>query len=209
MKQLKTIEFKKKLAQGSIVVDTRDATDFTEGFIPGSIFIGHEGNMEDWATILLSKDKSIILVTSEGKYNEVAEKFSQNGYNKIDGILEGGFESWKNAGEKIDLVIDIEPDELAMDIPFDNNLTILDVRSFEEYSKSHVKDAINLPLSEMTDVAQIADFEEHQNLYIYSENGYRSVIAASLLKKEGYYSVRNIQGGFEKIKHEKSIHLEK
>ena len=77
------------------------------------------------------------------------------------------------------------------------------MRSSEEYLKGHVKDAVNLPLNEMSDVAQIADFEEHQNLYIHSETGYRSVIAASLLKREGYYSVRNILGGFEKMQHEK------
>ena len=197
MKQLKINGFKKKIEEGSIIVDTRPATEFTDGFIPGAIFIGLEGNLQEWSSALLSKEKSIIMISSEGK-EEMAEKMLfQCGFKHIDGILEGGFGTWRNAGEKVDLIIDIDPDELGMDLPFDNNIVVLDVRTFDEYSKNHVKGAMNLPLNEMSDVAQIADFEENQNLYIHSESGYRSVIAASLLKREGYYSVRNILGGFE------------
>lgn len=209
MKQLRLENFKKKLEEGAIVVDTRPAIEFTAGFIPGAIFIGSEGNLKEWAAALLPKGKSIILVTSEGKEEMAQNILTEAGIINIEGCLEGGFESWQNAGENVDLVIDIETDELGMDLPFDKNITVLDVRSFEEYSKGHVKDAINLPLEEMNDIAQIADLEEHQHLYIHSGSGYRSVIAASLLKREGYYSVRNILGGYENIQHEKSIPKEK
>lgn len=209
MSQLKINDFKKKIEEGSIIVDTRPVAEFTSGFIPGAIFIGMEGNFEEWASALLPKDKSILLVTYVGNEEEAEKSLSQCGFNKIAGSLEGGFDTWSNSGEKIDLIIDIEPDELGMDLPFDNNLTVLDVRTFEEFSKGHVKDAVNLPLNEMNDVAQLADFEEHQNLYIHCAGGYRSVIAASLLKREGYFSVRNILGGFEKMQLEKSIPMQK
>lgn len=209
MRQLKLNEFKLKIEQGATILDTRQASEFTAGYIPGSIFIGMEGNFEQWASALLPRDKSIILINSEGKENEVEKILAECNFKNIEGSLGGGFDTWRNAGENIDLIIDIEPDELGMDLPFDNNLTVLDVRTFEEFSKGHVKDAVNLPLSEMNDVAQLADFEEHQNLYIHCAGGYRSVIAASLLKREGYYSVRNILGGYEKMLHEKSIPLQK
>lgn len=209
MSQLKINDFKKKIEEGSIIVDTRPAAEFTSGFIPGAIFIGMEGNFEEWASALLPKDKSILIVNFIGNEEEAEKRLSQCGFNKIAGSLEGGFDTWRNSGEKIDLIIDIEPDELGMDLPFDNNLTVLDVRTFEEFSKGHVKDAVNLPLNEMNDVAQLADFEEHQNLYIHCAGGYRSVIAASLLKREGYFSVRNILGGFEKMQLEKSIPMQK
>jgi len=107
------------------------------------------------------------------------------------------------------MIIDVEADELAMDIPFDNNLVVVDVRKENEFAEGHVKDAINLPLNEMTDVAQIARFEENQNIYIHSENGYRSLIAASILKKQGYQNLRNILGGWAKIKDQKNIKIEK
>ena len=209
MKQLSLNDFKKYIENGSVVIDTRTATEFTAGFIPGAIFIGLDGKMEEWASVILPKDKSILLITPLGKEIIVEQQFINCGFTLIEGNLEGGFETWRNAGEKVDLVIDIEPDELAMDLPFDSNLTVIDVRSFEEFSNGHVKDAVNLPLKEMNDVAQLADFEENQNLYIHCGSGYRSVIAASLLKREGYVSVRNILGGFEKMQEEPNIPIQK
>ncbi len=77
------------------------------------------------------------------------------------------------------MIIDVEPDELAMDIPFDENLLVLDVRRETEFADGHVKEAINLPLQELTDPGNMAQFEERHNLYIYCGGGYRSIIAAS------------------------------
>jgi hydroxyacylglutathione hydrolase len=127
----------------------------------------------------------------------------------VEGYLEGGFEAWKKGGEKIDLIINVEADELAMDIPFDENLTVLDVRKFNEFAEGHVKGAINIPLDEMVDVAQIAQLEEDQNIYVHCASGYRSVIASSLLKRQGYHNLRNVVGGYEKIKEQKNIATEK
>ena len=68
------------------------------------------------------------------------------GLDKVQGYLEGGYETWKKSGEEMDLIIDIEADELMMDIPFDKNLVVLDVRKAAEFAEGHLKDAINLPL---------------------------------------------------------------
>ena len=92
-----------------------------------------------------------------------------------------------------------------MDLPFDDNLLVLDVRNENEFSGGHIKEATSLPLSEMTDIAQIADIEEDQNIYLHSSKGYRSVIAASLLKKQGYHNLRNVLGGYESITEQPSI----
>lgn len=96
-----------------------------------------------------------------------------------------------------------------MDIPFDDRLTVLDVRRLNEFAEGHVKDAVNLPLEEMTDVAQIAQLEEDQNIYVHCRSGYRSVIAASLLKRQGYHNLRNVLGGWQKIKDQKNIETTK
>lgn len=202
-------EFKEKSESGCVILDTREATEFTSGFIPGSIFIGLEGRFAEWAGNLLSFKEPIILVTPAGKEEETLVRLARVGFDKVEGFLKGGFEVWKDAGEKTDLIIDIEADELAMDIPFDDHLTVLDVRKFTEFGDGHIKDAINLPLSEMVDVAQIASLEEDQNIYIHCAGGYRSVIAASLLKRQGYHNLRNVLGGWEKIKEQKSILTEK
>jgi glyoxylase-like metal-dependent hydrolase (beta-lactamase superfamily II)/rhodanese-related sulfurtransferase len=202
-------EFKIKIKEDCIILDTREATEFTTGFIPGSVSIGLEGRFAEWAGSLLSFQQSIIFVAPEGKEKETLIRLARVGFDKIEGYLEGGFETWKNAGERTDLIIDIEADELAMDIPFDEKLMVLDVRKPNEFAEGHVKDALNLPLSDMTDIAQIASLEEGQNIYIHCGVGYRSVIAASLLKKQGYHNLRNIIGGWAAIKEQKGIHVEK
>jgi glyoxylase-like metal-dependent hydrolase (beta-lactamase superfamily II)/rhodanese-related sulfurtransferase len=202
-------EFKVKIKEDCIILDTREATEFTTGFIPGSISIGLEGRFAEWAGSLLPFQQPIIFIAPEGKEEETLVRLARVGFDKIEGYLEGGFEAWKNASEKTDLIIDIEADELAMDLPFDEKLMVLDVRKPNEFAEEHVKGASNLPLNDMTDVAQIASLEEDQNIYIHCAGGYRSVIAASLLKRQGYHNVRNILGGFTAIKEEKGIPVEK
>ena len=127
----------------------------------------------------------------------------------MSGYLDGSFEAWKNAGEKVDMIIDVEPDELVMDMPHDPNLIVVDVRRETEYADGHLKDAVNLPLSDMTDVALLAQFEENENIYVHCAGGYRSVIALSLLKKEGIHNVRNVMGGWAKLKEEEGIEIKK
>lgn len=206
---LSVTDFKNLQQTDVLVLDSRHATVFTNGFIPGSIFIGLEGRFEEWAGSLLSFDKPIILVTEPGKEAETLIRLCRVGFEKIQGYLKGGFAAWQEAKEPVDLIIDIEADELAMDIPHDPNLVIVDVRRETEFADGHIKDALNLPLNDMNDVIHIADFEDTQNLYVHCAGGYRSVIAASLLKREGTHNLRNVLGGWEKIKAEKLIKTEK
>lgn len=202
-------EVKKQLAADVLLIDTRPAAQFTEGFVPGSIFIGLEGRFAEWAGALLPFDKPMILVTEPGREEESLVRLARVGFDKMQGYLSGGFEAWEKAGEKIDLIINVEADELAMDIPHDTQLVVVDVRREAEYADGHIKDAQNIPLNEMTDVASIAGFEDHQNLYVHCAGGYRSVIAASLMKRQGIHNLRNVLGGWNAIKEQKKIKTEK
>jgi glyoxylase-like metal-dependent hydrolase (beta-lactamase superfamily II)/rhodanese-related sulfurtransferase len=202
-------EFKKLKDDDVLILDTRHASVFTQGFIPGSIFIGLEGRFAEWAGSLLSFNKPMILVTDAGKEEETIIRLSRVGFSKIQGYLNGGFEAWQNAGEKVDLIIDVEADELAMDMPHDPNLIVVDVRRETEFADGHVVNAQNLPLNEMNDVLNLSHFEDNQNLYVHCAGGYRSVIAASLLKREGTHNLRNVLGGWGKIKEQKTIKTEK
>ncbi len=209
IKALSINEFKALINDDVILVDTRHATIFTQGFVPNSIFIGLEGRYAEWAANLLSFDKNIILITEIGKEEESVVRLTRVGFDKMIGYLDGGFEHWKNAGEKVDMIIDVEPDELIMDIPFDPNITILDVRKEGEFADGHLKDASNLPLSDMTDLTLLAQFEDNENIYVHCAGGYRSVIASSILKKEGIHNIRNVLGGWNKIKEEKDAKIVK
>ncbi len=206
---LSVAAFKSKLKSDYTILDTRTADIFTQGFVPGSINIGLEGRFAEWAGSILSFSQPMLLITEPGKEEETVIRLARVGFSKMEGYLKGGFNAWKKAGEKIDLIIDVESDELAMDIPHDPNLQVIDVRKSAEFTEGHVKNAINLPLNEMTDLAQIANFEENQNLYIHCGGGYRSVIACSLLKSHGIHNIRNVIGGFEKIKQEATIKIVK
>jgi len=205
MQPLSIEAFKKLIGEGAILLDTRRSDMFVSGFVPGSVSIGLDGRFAEWAGSLLPFDKSIILVTAPGDEKESVIRLARVGFDKMKGYLEGGYEAWQAAGETIDLIIDVEPDELAMDIPFDKNLVVLDVRRETEFADGHVKDAINIPLQDLTDPGNMANLEETYNIYVHCGGGYRSVIAASLLKRQGIHNLRNVTGGWGKIKDQKGI----
>lgn len=205
LQALSVNELKEKLEEGVWILDTRPATVFTEGFVPESINIGLEGRFAEWAGSLLPFDQPLMLVTETGKEKESVVRLARVGIDKVVGYLDGGFEQWKEAGEPIDMIIDIEPDELAMDMPHDNRLEVVDVRKVTEFSAGHVKGARNAPLDTLMDPVNVAVIDSENNLYIHCAGGYRSVIAASLLKRQGYHNLRNVLGGYSKIKQVKNI----
>lgn len=209
LKPLSREEFKTLVSKDACILDTRNSDVFTQGFIPGSVSIGLDGRFAEWAGSLLPSGKPIVLVTEAGKEKETLVRLARVGLDTAEGYLEGGFEAWKEAGEETDMIIDVEADELAMDIPFDENLVVLDVRNETEYADGHVKGAMNIPLSDMTDPGTMANLEDHHNIYVHCGGGYRSVIAASLLKRQGYHNLRNISGGWSEIKKQDKIETEK
>jgi len=207
LKPLDIAAFKEWIGREAIVLDTRRSDLFVGGFVPGSISIGLDGRFAEWAGGLLPFDKPFVLVTAPGEERESVIRLARVGFDKMKGILEGGFTAWQDAGEPIDLIIDVEPDELAMDIPFDPNLLVVDVRRETEFADGHVKDAINIPLQDLTDPGNMANLDEKYNLYIHCGGGYRSIIAASLLKRQGIHNLRNVTGGWGKIKDQKGIEV--
>jgi hydroxyacylglutathione hydrolase len=211
MKAMPVSEFKKMANENEdlIILDTRHADIFTQGFVPGSISIGLEGRFAEWAGGLLSFDAPILLITEPGMEKQSIIRLARVGFDKVQGYLEGGFEAWKNAGEEIDLIIDVEPDELMMDIPHDKNLVVIDVRRPTEFADGHIKNAINLPLNDLIDPAIMANIEEDQNLYVHCSAGYRSVIASSLMKRQGIHNLRNVVGGWNKIKEQEKVEIVK
>lgn len=199
--------FKTELNEETIVLDTRNAAVFTQGFVPGSISIGLEGRFAEWAGSILPFNTPMLLVTEPGKEKESIVRLARVGFDKVKGYLDGGYEAWLGAGEKIDMIIDVEADELMMDMPHDTNLVVLDVRRETEFADGHLKDAVNIPLDEMTDPGNIANLEDNMNLYVHCAGGYRSVIAASLLKRQGIHNLRNVLGGWNKIKEQEKVEI--
>lgn len=207
MKKLQVEEFF-KLSSHQAILDTRDVEAFKLGFIPSSINVPLK-EVKNWATDVLEKNESLLIVTEDGKEQESLEALKMAGFTNIEACLGGGFEAWKTAGRKIDMIIDVEPDELMMDIPFDASLVVIDVRKPIEYAEGHLKQAVNIPLNEINDPLKISLFSETDNIYLHCGGGTRSVIAASVLKNHGIHNLRNVAGGWKKIKEEPKAEIVK
>lgn len=181
------------------IIDTRIDTEFLQGYIPGSIYVGLDEIKTLNALKIIEHDCPIILVCTEGTEEMLIKRFELLGYTQVKGYLQGGFSTWSAAGEKIDLIIEVEVDELAMDIPFDEYLMILDIRTETNYDKAHIKDSINLPLIEFGDPGAMSELDEHFNIYIIDDLGKQLLLAASVLKKQGIHNIRIVQDGWDAV----------
>jgi hydroxyacylglutathione hydrolase len=211
MQTIATAQLKQMLQEDDqlCIIDTRSAAEFTDGFIPGAVFAGQEGNFVEWMLSLFAPDTKMVLVTNTGKEKECIRLLADAGFRNIKGYLHGGFDAWRDSGNEIDMIINVDAGEMAMDIAFDEHLVILDVRRPVEYAEGHIDQAVNLPLIDIKDPGNLAQLGEHDNLYIHCARGYRSVIAASLLKQQGFDNLRNVLGGWEFIKHTKGVKIVK
>lgn len=181
------------------VIDTRIAAEFLKGYIPGAIHIALDEIKTLNALKVIEQDCTIILVCDQGTEEILIKRFELLGYTQVKGYLQGGFSTWSAAGEKIDLIIEVEVDELAMDIPFDEYLMILDIRTEDIYDKAHIKDSINLPLIEFGDPGAMSELDEHFNIYIIDDLGKQLLLAASILKKQGIHNIRIVQDGWDAV----------
>lgn len=185
------------------LLDCRAAADFAAGFIPGALNIERNDTFGNWAGLLLHKEKSILLVTDAGEETTAAGQLAKAGFSNMAGYLQGGFPAWSNAGAPLDMIIVVEADELAMDLPHDDNLIVVDVRTETEFNEGHVKEAVHLPLQEITDPVLLGNIDDRDNLYIHCSGLHRGVSAASFLKRQGFHNLRVVEGGWNAIKQQK------
>jgi glyoxylase-like metal-dependent hydrolase (beta-lactamase superfamily II)/rhodanese-related sulfurtransferase len=168
----------------AIVLDTRDAQVFAKGFIPNAINIGINGNFAPWVGSLIPDiNQPILLVTEEGREEEVVTRLARVGYDHAIGFLKGGFEAWKKAGKEIDHIRTVTPDELA-NIMKQHPAPILDVRRKSEFDSEHIVNAENAPLDYIND--SMLKVDRNTTTYVHCAGGYRSMIFASILKARGY-----------------------
>ena len=182
---------------GALILDTRNAADFHQGFVPNSINIGLKGDFAPWVgAMIVDVHQPILLVSDPGTEEEVITRLSRVGFDHVLGYLEGGFESWKNSGKEIDTIHRISAQEFAT--KFSEDSKIIDVRKESEYDAEHVDNAYRRPLADINDWANALNNDEH--FFIHCAGGYRSMIAASILNSRGIRNFTEIEGGFNKIK---------
>lgn len=179
----------------ALILDTRDANSFAKGFIPNSINIGIDGNFAMWVGEMITDiQQEILLVTEPGREEEAVIRLSRVGYDHTIGFLEGGIESWINAGKEVDQLERI--DATAFEGIHTDQL-VIDVRKKSEFDSEHVVGAVNIPLNEIN--KHLAEIPKDKEFVLYCAGGYRSMIAASILKQRGWDHFKDVIGGFGEI----------
>lgn len=189
-KSLSLPEFKKAVAAGAIILDTRQPDAFEKGFIPGSINIGLNGQYAVWVGTLLDINHPLVLIADEGKEEEAVLRLARVGYEKVTGYLKGGVNGWDG---KLDTVETITPEQMKAELA--KGIEVFDVRKPGEWAVSHLKEANFLPLSDILN--NTGNFNKSNPYLVHCAGGYRSMIAISMLKRLGFTGrLVNIQGGF-------------
>jgi hydroxyacylglutathione hydrolase len=183
----------------ALMLDTRDAQHFSEGFIPNAINIGIDGNFAPWVGALIPDVKQkILLITDKDREKEVITRLARVGYDHCIGYLDGGFESWKNAGMEIDTINRVTAEQFANILSQDSETPFFDVRKQSEYLSEHILEAENAPLDTINQ--SMLSIPKNKSAYLYCAGGYRSMIFASILRARGYDNLIDVVGGFKAIK---------
>ena len=182
----------------AMVLDVRTQSDFVEGHIPNSIFIGLNGQFAPWVGALITDLKQpLILVVPEGKSEEAVTRLSRVGYDNTLGYLEGGIDAWQAAGKEVSTLESISAETLSNTVKSER-LNILDVRNNGEHEASHLENAQHFALDAINQ--NMNQIDSKKTYHIHCAGGYRSVIAASILKARGFNNLVDIDGGFAAIK---------
>jgi len=184
--------------KGALMLDVRSPLEYSTSHIPNSIFIGLDSSFAPWVgELIIDVQQPIIFIAPEGREKETVTRLARVGFDNTLGYLHGGIESWKLAGKELDSVHNADANAITQN-QISKGMQIIDVRRSSEYISEHVIDAINIPLHEIN--AHLASLPQEEDFLIHCVSGYRSVIAASILKSRGFHNVINIEGGIKAIK---------
>lgn len=179
---------------GAIVLDVRAEDEFVKGHVPRAIFIGLNGDFAPWVGALIADvQQPILLVSPEGRAEETVTRLSRVGFDNTLGFLEGGIEAWRDAGKEVDTIASFSAEQIEK-LAAEHPIPIFDVRKESEFDSEHVVDAKNTPLNSLNDY--LTEFPGRETFYLHCAGGYRSVIAASILKSRGIHNLVDIAGGF-------------
>lgn len=184
--------------EGALVLDTRHQRDFIQAHIPNSIFIGIDGGFAPWVGALIPDlQQPIVFLADEGREEEVVTRLSRVGYDNTLGYLKGGMEAWKGAGKELQDLASISADEFATAYNA-GNAHVMDVRKPGEFEAEHVEGAESIPLDYISE--QMDKVDPDKTYHVHCAGGYRSVIAASILKSRGFHNLVDVAGGYKDIK---------
>tara|TARA_B100000809_G_C15127828_1_gene527041 strand:+ start:1943 stop:3352 length:1410 start_codon:yes stop_codon:yes gene_type:complete len=188
-------------SKGALMLDTRAPQTFKKAFVPNSINIGIDGGFAPWVgALIIDLKQPIVVITDEGREEEVITRLARVGYDNTLGYLKGGIDAWQLAGNEVDQIESISASEL--DKRMTGNIDILDARANSEFLSEHINDrrVINYPLDTINE--NYGELDKGKEYTIHCAGGYRSMITASILKARGFNRIVDVAGGFKGIKEE-------
>ena len=184
-------------ATDALILDTRSAVEFHNGFVPNSVNIGLNGDFAPWVgAMIVDVNQKILLVAEPGKEQEAITRLSRVGFDQILGHLAGGFSAWQQSGKDVDTVVRITASQFEGEF-IAGKTKVLDVRKCSEFQNGHVEGAENNTLSDIN--LWMASINPKEHFYLHCQGGYRSMIAASILQARGYRNFSEIEGGYGAI----------
>jgi len=191
-------DVQEQLKSDTIILDVRHQDDFIAGFIPGSIFIGLNGQFAPWVgTLIKNIDQKIILVTPEGKEEEAVTRLSRIGYDNVQGIFKDGVNIWSTSGQELDAIKKVSPEEFEQ-LTIQGDVNILDVRKDGEFKGEHIVGAEHLSLDKVN--SNLDQLDKDKTYYVHCAGGYRSVIFESIAKSKGIHQLIDIGKGYNGLK---------
>jgi hydroxyacylglutathione hydrolase len=187
---LSAAEFARRAEAGAIILDTRDDHGYVAGHIAGALHVSLDGQYASWVGTLVRPDQSILVVADPGREEEAVMRLARVGYDRVDGLLDGGFAAWRGDGRPTQ-----STPQRAVDDEATQGRGVLDVRRPQEWDRDHLEGAVLIPLAQLS--ARVSELDRDREWLVVCASGYRSTIAASVLERAGFSKVVNGAGGMD------------
>lgn len=174
--------------EGAQIVDTRDSSDFCASHLPGSYNIGLDGTYATWCGTVLDHSRPIIVVSDPGAEEESILRLGRIGYDNVEATLDGGFPSLTDREDLLESRQRLDAQQML-----DSGSLILDVRGPGEREGSFIPGSLHIPLAELQD--RVGELPHDEPIVVHCAGGYRSSLAASILRNHGFKQVSDLAGG--------------
>ena len=180
-------------ADGAQILDTRDADEFAAAHLAGSINVGLGGQYATWAGTVCDRTNPIVIIADPGRENESAVRLGRIGFDHVAGYLQNGLRSLESRPDLVAFTERLSAQFAAELLSSNQPPLAIDVRGPREREQKHIEGSLSIPLNHL--VEKLKTLPNDRPLLVYCAGGYRSSIAASLLRRGGFNSVCELAGG--------------
>jgi glyoxylase-like metal-dependent hydrolase (beta-lactamase superfamily II)/rhodanese-related sulfurtransferase len=194
LRPLSVEELLDRRAAGALLLDVRPGKEYTAAHLYGSFHVGLDGNFATWCGTLLESNTAIVLIAVDGQEGEAAMRLGRIGYDNVLGYLDGGVESLESRPDLLRHTSQITAQALSERLAGNEPPQIVDVRTGEEWEQAHVLGSVHIPLGELAE--RLDDVPRNSNFVVHCATGYRSLVAASILERNGFTNFSDLAGGY-------------